>query len=177
MSQSRTARKMPKPQPTTPVAPPAAATESRPPTAREELQEEQRKWDEMAKLRPMPDYHRPGTFWWVQFNGKSNKYEPERIQLRHQGVGREFARMVPTIAGAGHLEVADHALQPQFAMSATPGAREKQLAPIAKAAFQVLRHLGRNGDATEAEYLDLLLKGQKKYMETLLAKPQSAITE
>ena len=172
MSQKPTAKKPPAesatPTPQRPVEPwPPTQTKAEPvvSAARRALLEEQKSWDAMAQERGLPDYQRPGTFWHVMFSGKVRKFDPERVRLIHQGVGREWARMVPTIAPSCYLEVADHALEQQFQM--VPHQPEKQLAPIAKFPFTVLRQKGKNGEATEAEYIALLQQGQKTYIEKL----------
>jgi len=107
------------------------------------------------------------VFMHVKWGAKRGKHESERIHLKVSGVGREWARQVETIAPVHYLMAADNAQQDSFQQVA--GVPSKMLAPIAKCPYEIIQHKGKNGEATRAEYEEMLRKGTETYKKERLA--------
>lgn len=99
------------------------------------------------------------TYWWVRFSEKGAKHEPEMIRLWVNGVGRQFARGIPTIAPLDFLKTADLAVEDKF--SQVPGEPYKRLNPVNKANYNILVQMGDKGQATYEEYRKMLAEGTK----------------
>jgi hypothetical protein len=107
------------------------------------------------------------VFMHVMWGAKRGKHESERIHLKVNGIGREWARQVETIAPVHYLMAADNALHDTFQQVA--GAPSKVLAPIAKCPYMVLPHKGKDGEATREQYEEMLRTGTVTYKKERLA--------
>lgn len=111
------------------------------------------------------------TYWHVVFGGKARRHDSERVFIG--GPNRKhYAREVETIAPGEHLNMAYDAREPQFTL--VPGQDEKQLAPLWLKAFRVLKHKGKNGQATAEEYQDMLKTGTVTYEAHARHRPSSS---
>ena len=81
------------------------------------------------------------------------------VKIWFQGAGRQFARGIPTIVPEPYLHIADNAKQEAFAME--PGKPFKKRSPIQRYTYEIQRGMGKNGEATEQEYLKMLQEGTK----------------
>jgi len=108
------------------------------------------------------------TFWWVKWGPKVAAHDPERILLCVNGEPKHWARGVECIVPKRFLAAADDAKEDRFTQAAGKG--YKKLQPRAKAPYEILYHLGDNGEATEEEYEEMLAKGTKTYTEFATAQ-------
>ena len=105
------------------------------------------------------------TYWWVQWGPKVRVHDSERIWLGWCGERKHWARGVPTVVPRRFLNVADDAREPRFTM--VPGEGMKQLSPLWTKPYEILRNMGKNGQATEEDYNRLLTQGTKTYKEVV----------
>lgn len=96
-------------------------------------------------------------YFWVEWGPKAHKHDSETIRIWVQGVGRRWNRGVAVIAPESYLKAADNAQEPRFSM--VPGEGMKKLTPIPRAPYKILFDRGQRGEATEAEFREMLEKG------------------
>ena len=115
--------------------------------------------------------HAVCKYLWGRFNPVGSSSDQEIVKAWHSGVGRQWKRGELVIVPSTYLNVTQNANVDRFKM--VPGKPEKKLAPYNGYGFSIDMTQGKNGEATEQEYIEQLQKGTE-HNKGVLAKQQAA---
>lgn len=121
--------------------------------------------DEGFVIAPKATPEKPGKYvekyYWVTFNAKTDKYQPDCVVLTCNGEVLQIKRSIKVPVPRRYLEIADHATYPE--VSQRPNEQRKIVAYVTK--YPYMNH----GEATEKEYTEAWKSGNKATAESLKA--------